>query len=95
MSQAESPKDFLKKIGKVWERYYDRGIASIEFVGDNKAISRVIDCQGLPLHHEILILPYMVRLLTLVGANNVVAKHTKCVAKRHTSCVYEYTWDKP
>jgi hypothetical protein len=90
--KADSPKVALKKVDKAWERYYDAGEVTIEFPSDHTAISKITKCPRLPLHHELLVVPYMEHLLTLCGAKRAAGKHTQCVATGGDYCVTEYEW---
>jgi predicted hydrocarbon binding protein len=92
MFNHAGPKEIVKKASSIWDRYYDCGRTVIEFVADNAANVRVMDCSDLPRHHEQLVVPYMEEVLRLSGVKNVSVKHLQCVAMGSEFCLYRYNW---
>ena len=92
MFQSATPKEVVEKIASIWSRYYDKGRVSVEFSDDNHAINRITGCPDVPLHHEILLIPYMEAVLTLAGMRNVRINHTRCAASGGDCCIFQYSW---
>jgi predicted hydrocarbon binding protein len=88
------PKEIVKMAARIWDRYYDRGRNVIEFVADNTANVKTMDCNDLPRHHEQLVMPYMEEVLRLSGVKNVSVKHLQCVATGSEFCMYRYKWSE-
>jgi hypothetical protein len=90
-----SPRGMLEKTGRLWNRYYDQGETEVKFLDDTHAIKRIVNCTDLPLHHDWFLLPYYEELLRLCGAQDPVARHTKCVALKAKYCETELRWSNP
>jgi predicted hydrocarbon binding protein len=92
MFQSAGPKQVVNKLASIWNRYYDKGESSTEFLDDNHAIYTILDCPDVPRHHEILLIPYMESVLTLAGVRDIRIKHTQCAANGAERCVFDYSW---
>ena len=92
MFQSATPKEVVEKIASIWNRYYDKGEVSIEFLDDNHAINKITRCPGVPPHHEILVIPYMEAIMNLAGVRDVRVQHTRCIANGGDCCIFEYSW---
>ena len=88
-----SPRMIVERAERLWSRYYDRGDVSAEMRGEHAAVVEIRGCPDLPRHHEWMILPYMQEVLERVGAKNVAATQTRCVADGAESCVCELKWE--
>jgi hypothetical protein len=92
MFRSATPTEVVSKLASIWNRYYDKGEASVEFVNKNRAINRIVGLPDAPRHHEILVIPYMTAVLALAGMREVSVKHTRCVANGADQCVFMYSW---
>lgn len=92
MFQGAAPKEVVRKITSIWNRYYDKGETATEFRDDHHATSKVLNCPDAPRGHELLLIPYMEAVLTLSGVSEVSIKHTRCIANGADCCVFEYSW---
>jgi hypothetical protein len=92
MFKGMPPKEVVKKISLIWDRYYDKGASVLESVEENSALVKIINCPELPLHHEKLPVPYMEEILSLAGAKNATIRHTQCVATGAEYCILKYRW---
>ena len=92
MFQSAAPKDVLRKIASIWNRFYDKGEASVEFMDDNHATCRIHGLSEVPRLHERLILPYMATIMALSGVRGVQIEHTQCIADGADSCAFKYSW---
>jgi hypothetical protein len=92
MFKGLSPKEVVKKIASIWDRYYDKGESIVDTIDDHSAVIKIIKCPDLPFRHELLPVPYMEEILTLSGAKNVSIKHTQCVVNGADYCILKYHW---
>jgi hypothetical protein len=88
-----SPKTVLKKAGQIWSQFYNQGKLVAESTGPKTALLRLSDFKDLPLDHERIYLPYLIKILELTGAKNVKAVHRYCLARKDPQCVTEISWD--
>jgi hypothetical protein len=94
MFKSATPTEIVKKASSIWDRYYDQGRNVCEFVGDNAANVKILDCPDLPRHHEQLVVPYMEEVLRLSGMKSVSVKHVLCVTTGSEFCLYRYRWSE-
>ena len=92
MFRSVSRGEVVAKLGSIWSRYYDHGQGTIEFLDECHATNKITGVADAPLHHELLVIPYIESILTLCGLKTVAVKHTRCVARGDDSCVFQYSW---
>lgn len=89
---AKSPIAVLEKASRLWPRFYDSGDTHLQVLSGTSAIKRISGCADFPPGHEVLLTPYYEELLRQWGESDVVARHTKCVARGSEHCETLITW---
>lgn len=85
-----NPAFVAEKVGEYWSRFHTHGSWTYERV-DHGYIGRLSGFESRPIYCEVLV-PYMTRMLELVGAKQVRVTHPECVHKGQPDCVFVAKW---
>jgi len=82
----------IQKAGQYWRRFYDWGELSVERQSKTQVVATLKNSVVADAHYCTQFMAYLTRVFELVGAKDVVVKHTKCRARGHSNCVYDGSW---
>jgi hypothetical protein len=88
-----SPESILRRADQLWRQYYDCGRLVADRIEPGRAVLRLVDFPDVPLDHEIILQPYIQRVLELTGAVNVRGEHLACIARGAVECQTLVTWE--
>lgn len=90
---ALSPKMVINTALKLWKQMYDKGNVTIQKLTSNTVVFRVEHVEDIPLFHELESSYFFEGLLRMAGAKNVKWSHLKCMARKDSHCLFEFTWE--
>jgi len=85
-----SPAYVIEKATEYWSRFYDEGRWRVVRV-ERGVDSALVDAPATELACRVLV-AYMQRLFELVGARDVVVRHTNCRMRGGTECAFTVRW---
>lgn len=92
-----SPDTVIKNVAKLWGRYLDCGVATIETRNEKGGVVKggvlkISDFPDMPPRHELEQLPFMEECLRMSACTGVRGSHPKCISRGDDSCIYEFSW---
>ncbi len=89
-----TPKVFLETVPRLYHAYYTVGRREYEPLGDNAAVIRTFDAEGLVIaDHCWTVVGCLQRGLELSGADTVLVTETACRSSGASCCQYLCEWD--
>ena len=85
-----NPAFVCEKVGDYWSRFHTHGHWESKRV-EQGYVGTLSDFEGHPIYCTLLV-PYMARLLELVGAKQPVVTHPECVHRGAVDCRFTARW---
>jgi len=86
-----NPAYVCEKVGDYWSRFHTHGKWQSRRV-ERGYVGTLTEFESDPVYCRMLV-PYMKRLLELVGAKRVQVTHTECVHRGAKACVFSTSWE--
>lgn len=86
-----NPAFVIEKVSDYWRRFHTHGRWSVERLGPNGMVAKLHDFEGSRVYCDALV-PYVQRMLELVGAKSVRSAHPECVHRGAAACVFSANW---
>jgi hypothetical protein len=90
--RLRSPAYALEKSAEYWSRFYDAGSWSVSRQGSQQARGELVGiAETAPVFCRFLT-AYITRMFQLAGSTSGKCRHTRCVCRGDSSCLFEGHW---